>query len=50
MTSDPQELDNRYHDPALADIRRQLETQILEWYIDTSDVTPFVEDARGLPE
>jgi arylsulfatase A-like enzyme len=50
MNSDPQELENRYDDPALAAIQRQLEKQILEWYIDTSDVTPYGEDPRGLPQ
>ena len=44
MTTDPQELNNRYNDLSLADVQRQLERRILDWMIDTSDVTPFVED------
>ncbi len=51
MTTDPQELNNRYNDLSLADVQRQLERRILDWMIDTSDVTPLAEDdARGLPE
>ena len=47
---DRQELDNRYGDPALADVQRALESRLLDWSIQTSDVTPFDQDPRGLPQ
>ncbi|MEZ4610161.1 MAG: sulfatase-like hydrolase/transferase [Caldilineaceae bacterium] len=47
---DPRELDNRYGDPALADVQRALESRLLDWSIQTSDVTPFDQDPRGLPQ
>lgn len=47
LTSDPQELDNRYGDAACADVQRTLEGQMLEWIVQTSDVTPFDMDPRG---
>ncbi|MEZ4560745.1 MAG: DUF4976 domain-containing protein [Caldilineaceae bacterium] len=47
---DPRELDNRYGDPALADVQRALESRLLDWSIQTSDVTPLDQDPRGLPQ
>ena len=44
MITDPQELDTRYEDAALADIRRKLERDP-RMDTDTSDATPFAEDA-----
>ncbi|MCB9151923.1 MAG: sulfatase-like hydrolase/transferase [Caldilineaceae bacterium] len=49
MAADPQELNNVHGQPAYADIQRQLERRLLEWYVQTSDVTPFDMDPRGLP-
>ncbi|MBN1370735.1 MAG: sulfatase-like hydrolase/transferase [Anaerolineaceae bacterium] len=49
LRSDPLELVNRYHDPACAQDRAELEQRLLEWYIQTSDVVPFEQDPRGLP-
>lgn len=49
MQADPQELRNLHGDPAHAAIRTQLERRLLDWYLATSDVTPFGEDPRGLP-
>ncbi len=48
LQSDPWELDNRYADPALADVRQALEQRMLDWYVHTSDVVLF-EHPRGLP-
>jgi arylsulfatase A-like enzyme len=48
LERDPQELDNRYSDPALEETRRTLEGQLLAWLVQTSDVTPFDMDPRGL--
>jgi choline-sulfatase len=49
MQRDPAELTNCYDDPAYAEVRRQLETRLLDWLVQTSDVTPFEIDGRGFP-
>lgn len=43
---DPQELINCYADPTCCTVRQQLETRLLNWLVQTSDVTPFDADAR----
>lgn len=50
LQADPQELCNVYDRPEYAGIRVQLEQQMLEWLIRTSDVTPFDEDPRKTPD
>lgn len=47
LEKDPLELHNCYNDPAYREIRQQLESRMLAWYIDTSDAVPFEEDPRG---
>lgn len=47
LRADPWELQNRFGDPALAAVQADLERRLLDWYIHTSDVTPFDEDPRG---
>ena len=49
LRSDPQELNNRYGQPDVAEVQREMERRLLDWYVETSDVTPFEEDPRGLP-
>ena len=49
LRDDPRELRNRHDAPELAPVRRALEGRLLDWYVRTSDVTPFAEDPRGLP-
>lgn len=49
LASDPRELTNRCEDAAFAAIRADLERRLLDWYVQTADVTPFDEDPRGLP-
>ncbi len=49
LGADPQELHNRHGDPAYADARRDLERRLLDWYVQTADVTPMNEDPRGFP-
>ncbi len=44
---DPHEQHNRLHDPALAEIKMQLEHRMLDWYQQTCDVVPREVDARG---
>jgi arylsulfatase A-like enzyme len=48
LNTDPKELNNIYNEPSRAEIRQQLENQMLSWLIQTSDVTPFDMDPRGL--
>ncbi len=49
LRSDPRECHNRYGDPAYAEVQQALEARLLDWLVQTSDVTPFEEDPRGLP-
>jgi choline-sulfatase len=50
LREDPRELHNVYDDPAYADVRAEMTSQMLDWYVHTSDVVPVGEDPRGLPE
>jgi arylsulfatase A-like enzyme len=50
LVSDPQELRNVYAQPGYARVQAELERRLLDWYVQTSDVTPVDEDPRGLPE
>ncbi len=49
LQADPQELHNRYGDPTLRAAQQELEARLLHWLVETSDVTPFATDPRGLP-
>jgi choline-sulfatase len=49
LVADPLEMHNRYGDREYADAQRELETRMLDWYVRTSDVTPFDADPRGMP-
>lgn len=49
LTTDPRELHNRYDDPTLSPVQRDLERRLLDWYVQTSDVTPWRLDPRGRP-
>jgi hypothetical protein len=41
LPADPSELANLYGQPAHADVQRSLETRLLDWYVQTADVTPW---------
>jgi choline-sulfatase len=47
LVCDPQELDNQYGAPDQLSIQQTLERRLLDWLIQTSDVTPFEMDPRG---
>jgi choline-sulfatase len=49
LAADPQELSNLYDQREFSPIRQDLERRLLDWYVQTADVTPFEEDPRGLP-
>ena len=47
LAQDPLELNNRFGNPDCAAIQQSLQNRILEWLVQTSDVTPFKVDPRG---
>jgi arylsulfatase A-like enzyme len=47
LVADPQECRNVYNCPEYAQIQQELIERMLDWYIQTSDVTPFETDPRG---
>ena len=49
LECDPQELTNRYGEVAYRETQLALEARMLAWLAETSDVTPFDVDPRGLP-
>jgi choline-sulfatase len=49
LNADPLELNNLYADESYGGVRRQLEADLLSWYIHTSDAVPIQEDSRGFP-
>jgi len=46
LRNDPQECNNRIHDPALAEVRAQLQERLLTFLLETSDVVPHEADKR----
>ena len=49
LVSDPHESRNRFDDAEVSDVRRELETRLLDRLIETSDVSPWNEDPRQPP-
>ena len=45
---DPLELNNVYQSSEHAVVGRQLEAQLLQWIVQTSDVIPYTMDSRGM--
>lgn len=50
LEKDPGELHNRYTDPRYDNVRQELEGRLLDWYLHTSDVTPFDRQPRHYVE
>jgi arylsulfatase A-like enzyme len=48
LAHDAQELDNLYAKPVYTEIRAGLEKRLLDWLVQTSDVTPFEIDPRKM--
>ena len=46
LSDDPQELRNRIDEPSLSEVRRQLESTLLDWYMKTADTVPIGQDSR----
>lgn len=49
LAADPREERNCYGEAAMAAAQRELEGRLLDWYMRTSDVTPFDENPRQSP-
>lgn len=47
LEADPQELHNLYGNPEYAEVQRNLERRLLDWYVHTSDVVPYERQLRG---
>jgi choline-sulfatase len=50
FTTDPQELNNLWEDPNYAALKTELMSGLMEWMLQTGDVTPMHTDPRGLPK
>lgn len=50
LEADPRELHNRYGDSDYAEVQQALERRLLQWYVHTSDVTPWERDSRSFPD
>jgi hypothetical protein len=50
MQKDPLELTNLNSDENYQQIKENLKSHLLDWYVATSDVVPFKRDDRSLPK
>ena len=50
LKKDQRELNNVYMNKDYAEVVRQMESDLLRWMVETGDVTPLIEDNRGLPK
>lgn len=50
LVKDPNEEQNIYDNSEYGKIQKDLTEQMLEWYIQTADITPFDRDPRGFME
>lgn len=48
LNTDPGELCNRSGDPELAEVERQLELRMLDFFMQTGDVLPYKQDSRKI--
>jgi choline-sulfatase len=49
LAKDPRELTNLWNDPAVAAVQHGMLTDLLQWYQETTDVTPIAVDSVGYP-
>ena len=47
LKADPLEMYNVYNNNTYQAIREQLKTKLFQWYMQTSDVTPWTVDSRN---
>lgn len=50
LDEDPRELENVYGHRTFSGKQEEMESQMLRWYLNTSDVVPFGRDNRALPK
>ena len=49
LVVDREELKNVIGKEGYAEVQRELERRMLDWYVHTADVVPFEPDPRGFP-
>jgi hypothetical protein len=49
LTKDPKELVNLFGDASVAEVQKKMTDDLLQWYIDTTDVSPIAVDNVGYP-
>lgn len=49
LMKDPEQLNNVYGDRSYSSVQEAMFMHMLDWYVRTSDVAPWIHDARGLP-
>ncbi len=49
LEADAREVRNIYGTAAIGPVQHALERRLLDWYLCTSDVTPWGENPRGMP-
>ena len=50
LSQDPRELQNLWGVPQYASVQVQMQLAMLDWLAATSDITPLIEDPRGVPD
>ncbi|XP_065836340.1 uncharacterized sulfatase YidJ-like [Oscarella lobularis] len=50
LKSDERELNNVFDDEKYSTVRDEMLADLLQWMLETGDVTPLIEDPRGLPK
>eukprot|EP00750_Incisomonas_marina_P013985 INCI17580.5.p1 GENE.INCI17580.5~~INCI17580.5.p1 ORF type:complete len:590 (-),score=92.06 INCI17580.5:474-2243(-) len=50
LVEDPLELNNLYENPSKTNFRDEMRSKLLDWYVQTADVTPGRIDNRGAPK
>lgn len=49
LKADSRELNNLFTEPSAANLRSELQSSLLDWYVQTADVTPSALDTRSPP-
>lgn len=49
-TRDPRELNNIFDDPSYAALKAEMLAELMQWLVQTGDVTPMHSDPRGVPK
>ena len=49
LTADPKELSNLWGSDSVKDVQAQMMSDLVKWYLETTDVTPIKLDDTGYP-